>query len=290
MVDILLRLIMKERTVQKTVRAAPSTASVKPLRPHSPELHPGPDIEKTAASEVTLTNTISSTPDSISLADSTSVSKVSRLPVMLRLLFSARFMVAVWGIMVLAMAYTGFETVLPMAVNKVFGWDSEGGGLIFLPLSLPSLFGPLVGRFTDRYGGRWVTAAAFTIICPGLILLRLVNENSINHKVLICALLVVIGSCLTLILEPLFAEITGRATKLEALDAGALGSEIVGRGYYAQAYAHFNWAWALGNTLGPILFGFMAEAASWKTAMLSMGVICGASAVPMALWIDGWVL
>ena len=291
LVDILLRLVMKERTVLKTLRTPQPSESAKPLKPRLLAPSAGPDVEKTATAKTTITDTVSSTPDDISLATSTCPSStVSRLPVMLRLLFSARFVIAIWGIMVLAMVYTGFETVLPMAVHKVFGWDSEGGGLIFLPLSLPSLLGPLVGKFTDRYGGRWVTAAAFTIICPALILLRLVKENSIGHKVLVCALLVLIGSCLTLILEPLFAEITGRATKLEALDASIMGSKMVGRGYYAQAYAHFNWAWASGNTLGPILSGFIAEAAGWKTAMVCMGILCGVSAIPMALWIDGWVL
>ncbi|EME42532.1 hypothetical protein DOTSEDRAFT_73392 [Dothistroma septosporum NZE10] len=294
LVDIMLRLIVKEKPVQKTVRPTRSYASVsRPLKSRVRGPGIARDIEKVApvenALEVALHDPVSSPQDSLSLSTSTCPSEVSRLPVMLRLLLSTRFAVAVWGIFVLAVVYTGFETVLPLTVKKVFGWNAEGGGLAFVPLSLPSLFGPLVGKFTDRHGGRWITAGAFVTICPTLILLRLINENNMKHKVLLCALLVIIGICLTLTLEPLFAEITGRATRLEAVDAGALGGTTVGRGYYVLAYAHFNWAWSLGNTLGPILSGFIVDAAGWKTAMLAMGVLAGTSAIPIFLWIDGWV-
>ena len=125
----------------------------------------------------------------------------------------------------------------------------------------------------------------FLIMCISLVLLRLVEQDRPDQKALLCILLVLIGSCMTLALEPLLAEITGGATRLDAEDAAA---GVIGTGSYGQAYALFNMAWAGGNTVGPLGAGFIIEQAGWKTMTWPLGLLSGVTAVPVLLWCGGW--
>ena len=97
-----------------------------------------------------------------------------KLPAVLRLLSSRRLCVALWPSFAIGTIFAGLETVLPIHTQETFGWDSEGAGLIFLPLTLPSFLGPLVGRICDRFGSRWPMTAGFLCLCPILTLLRCV--------------------------------------------------------------------------------------------------------------------
>ncbi|KAF2208972.1 hypothetical protein CERZMDRAFT_48274 [Cercospora zeae-maydis SCOH1-5] len=212
----------------------------------------------------------------------------SKKPAMIRILFSSRFLVALWGVFTLSAVFAGFETVLPITVNELFGWDAESSGAVFLPLSLPAIAGPLIGKLTDKYGGRWFLAGAFLVLCPALVILRVVDQDTSGQKAILIVLLLIIGCCLAIILEPLFGEIAHRSRELarEDLDAG----EDCPRGYYGQAYGFFNMAWALGDTLGPLLCGFVVEARGWAMGTLALGVLCGVTAVPVVMFCDGWLL
>ncbi|KAM3424052.1 hypothetical protein BST61_g11397 [Cercospora zeina] len=212
----------------------------------------------------------------------------SNKPAMIRILCSWRFLVALWGVFILSMVFAGFETVLSITVNELFGWDAESSGSVFLPLSLPAIAGPLIGKLTDKYGGRWFLAGAFLVLCPVLIVLRVVDQDTSGQKAILIILLSLIGCCLAVILEPLFGEIAHRSRELaqEDLDAG----KDCQRSYYGQAYGFFNMAWALGDTLGPILCGFVVEARGWAMGTMTLGVLCGVTAVPVVMFCDGWML
>ncbi|KAF7185138.1 putative MFS-type transporter C18.02 [Pseudocercospora fuligena] len=202
--DIVFRLIMKERSSSTARNGRPT------------------DLERKGQAN-TVIETHELAEENLSMASTIVSSSVNpKIPAMIRLLFSVRFLVALWGILVLAAVFSGFETVLPLHVNEIFGWDAEGSGLIFLPLSLPALLGPLIGKVTDRYGGRWFVAGAFVALCPSLVLMRLVKENTLAQKALLVALLIIVGFCLTIILEPLFAEVALRSDQLrkQEIDAG----------------------------------------------------------------------
>ena len=67
---------------------------------------------------------------------------------------------------------------------------------------------------------------------PPWILLRLVTYNSIRQKVLLCALLALIGLALACVFPPLMAEITYVVEAKEKAYPGRYGSN----GAYAQAY------------------------------------------------------
>lgn len=270
--DILLRLIMVEQ-VPMTFDMKTKAAVIE----NDVELGPAP-LKKTPTISI----------DQISIASDTTLgptSAPSKFPAILRLLYSARFIAAIWGTMVLAATFSAFQAVLPLMVHETFSWDAIGAGLIFLPLSLPAIAGPVIGKFTDRLGGRWFALAGFVLLCISLVLLRFITTDSTEHKALLCVLLVMVGSCMALILEPLMAEITSGASRLDKRDRDA-GFEVLGS--YSQALALFNMAWASGNAVGPVLGGLVMEAAGWQTMTWTLGLLAGISAVPVGLWIDGW--
>ena len=89
-----------------------------------------------------------------------------RLPAVLRLLSSRRICVALWASFAIGTIFASLQTVLPIHMQEAFGWDSEGAGLIFLPLTLPSFLGPLVGWICDRFGPRWPMTVGFLCLCP----------------------------------------------------------------------------------------------------------------------------
>lgn len=211
----------------------------------------------------------------------------SRVPAVFRLLYSTRFCVNLWGIFILATVFTAFETVLPITVETLFGWTSTEAGLIFLPFSFPSLFGMVIGKLTDRVGGRWFIFTSMVVLSPALISLRFVEQNASADKVLLIVLLLLAGTCQTMSLEPLFAEVARRATELQEHDTQK-GRDI-GNGYYAQAYSHFSMAWSLGNTVGPIMAGYLNLASGFETTTLALGLLCATSAVPLLLHSDGWL-
>ncbi len=209
-----------------------------------------------------------------------------QLPAVLTLLSSRRLLSALWGTLVEGAIFSGLETVLPLQTQAAFGWDSEGGGLIFLPLTLTAFLGPAVGWLCDRYGPRWPTFVGFFLLCPVLTLLRLVDHDTLGQKVLLCALLALVGCCFTLTLDPLMAEIAYTVEQKAKDDPETYGS--AGKAY-AQAFALFNMAFSIGNTVGPLCAGLVRDAAGWGTMSWALGLLGGVTAIPTGLWCGGWI-
>ncbi|KAF2095421.1 MFS general substrate transporter [Rhizodiscina lignyota] len=220
----------------------------------------------------------------------TSDSPASHLPPMISLLASRRLLTGLWDVMVIAALMTSFDAVLPLFVKKTFGWTSLGAGLVYLPIVIPSFLSPLVGWASDRYGPRWLATAGFLTAAPWLILLRLVDHNSIGQKVLLCTMLALFGFSLDLVFPPVMAEIS---SVVEAKEASAkrrgMGSPFGKGGAYAQAYALFNTAFAAGAMIGPFWAGFVVENAGWGTMAWSLGLLSAISAVPTFIWAGGSV-
>jgi len=101
----------------------------------------------------------------------------------------------------------------------------------------------------DRYGARWLTVTGFVIAVPFWLLLRLVTFDSLNQKVLFCALLSLIGVSLTLVLPPLMAEVSYIIEAKEKQHPGIYGPS----GAFAQAYGLLIAAFAAGTLIGPIV-------------------------------------
>lgn len=220
------------------------------------------------------------TPSNLSLTQRV----VARLPPVVFLFGSRRILAVLWACTMQASLLTSFDATLPLFVKSTFGWDSIGAGLVFLPVVLASFIGPVIGKLSDKYGPRWLATSGFILACPFLILLRLVNENNINHKVMLCAFLALIGLGLTLALTPIMAEISYAVdAKAKRRPPGFFGKN----GAYAQAYGLFNMAWACGSMIGPLLGGLVNNSEGWPTATLILGCVSIFTALPTVIWTGG---
>lgn len=209
---------------------------------------------------------------------------IKHLPPVVFLFGSRRVLCAMWACVMQSTLLTAFDSILPLFVRDTFGWNSTGAGLIFLPIVVATFMGPVIGKMSDKYGPRWLATSGFVVACPFLILLRLIDHNTIGQKVLLCALLALIGLGLTLALTPVMAEI---AYAVEAKAARHPPGFFGKNGAYAQAYALFNMAWAAGSMIGPLLAGLVNETHGWPTATLILGCVSIFTAVPTAIWTGG---
>ncbi|KAL8713309.1 MAG: hypothetical protein Q9220_002508 [cf. Caloplaca sp. 1 TL-2023] len=201
------------------------------------------------------------------------------------LLSSRRLLSALFCALVQSALLAAWDAVLPLRVNHLFGWKSLGAGLIFLPLVLPSFFAPLVGAFADRYGARLPTSIGFLLAAPFLILLRIIDHSGREQVVVLCVLLALLGTALTIVMTPLLAEITYILDAKEEHHPGLFGE----KGAYAQAYGLFNCAFAGGMLVGPLWAGAVVDKGGWGTMCLSLGVLAVFSAMPALLFTNGWI-
>ena len=200
----------------------------------------------------------------------------TRQPTVLVLLRTPRLIAALWACLVVATLLTSFDSVLPLYVSRTFHWDSLGAGLIFLSVCVPTFLEPVIGWLSDRYGTRWLAAGGFLGAMPFYVLLRFVTYNSLEQKVLLCALLTLIGVTVSLVMAPMMAEITRIVEAVEQERPGIFGDS----GAYAQGYALFNVAWAGGTLVGPIWGGYVVGEAGWGTMGWSLGLLSAVTAVP----------
>lgn len=208
-----------------------------------------------------------------------------QLHALLTLTLSKRMIVALLGVCIQATVFTGFETVLALYVEEIFGYGSFEAGLMFIPLTIPSFFAPLLGRVIDRTTPRWALVLGFLWLCPVLVVTRFVTHNSRGQKILICSLLTFIGLGLTAVLNPLMAEISYVAEKRGSTYARGLGKSGNGHsGAFAQAYALFLMAYSAGNIVGPLIAGLIKDREGWGTMCLVLGLLSGMAAVPCFVW------
>jgi MFS family permease len=208
------------------------------------------------------------------------------LPPVITLLRIPRLLVALLGCAVNSNSLGAFDSVLPLHVQQVFGWSSTGAGLIFICLVVPALFGPLIGWISDRYGTRTLTTVGLFASVPVWVCLRFVTYNTIGQKVLLCALLAMLGLFMTMIMAPLMAEIDHCLTVEEKKNPGSLGKT----GAAAQGFGLFNFAYAIGSIVGPLWAGFVNDTAGWETMTWSLGLLSGVAAFPVLWWTGGRIM
>ncbi|KAF4441231.1 hypothetical protein F53441_12080 [Fusarium austroafricanum] len=264
-VDIALRLVIIE---------------VKDAKKWLVESEPIPPADPEGAVEQSRTEKNEDVPTRVIDDQEKDVSDPSRSPIktLVKLLRQPRFLAALWGTFVQALINTALESTLPLLTHEVFGWDSIGAGLIFLPLILPSFLGPVVGMVGDRYGPKWLASFGFLFATPFIVCLMFVDENTIQDKILLCGLLVGVGITMACIFGPLMAEITWAVQ-------GEDGTE--GAGQIAQAYGLYNMAYSGGSLVGPIMGGMVKDSAGWATVGWSLGIIVFVSSVPTGLYTGG---
>ena len=200
---------------------------------------------------------------------------------MFYLLRSRRVLAALWACLLQASLQTSFDAVLPLFVRSTFHWDSLGAGLIYLPLVMGFFLGPAIGAVSDKHGARWIATSGFLIACPALILLRLVQYNTLVQKGLLCVLLAIIGFSLALVWTPIMVEIAFAVdAEVQKHPEGFFGTH----GGTAQAYGLTNLAWASGGCIGPLVAGMTVTGASWDVMTLILGCLSILGAIPTAIW------
>lgn len=213
-------------------------------------------------------------------------------------LATRRFLVILGGICVSSAFYSAFDTVsscspysqdlsdrreqiLPLQTVHAFHWDSTGSGLIFLPLSLPTLLSPLLGRAVDKFGTRIVALTGFIAGLPCYVALSFVRSNTIGHKTLMCFSLFGMGLCLIAQMIPLMTEVSKVVDR-----KGDNEGEGSGNGTVATGYALFNAAYASGIVLGAFLGGLATEELGWRVTTLLLGAVSLTAAIPLWLTPD----
>jgi len=199
------------------------------------------------------------------------------------LLKSRRMLAALFGTVIQAGIMFAFDTVIPLFVKETFEWSSTAAGLIFFCIFLPGFVSPWVGQLADRHGSKWLSLAGFVASLPLLVCLRFVTDNTTGHKVLLGALLALMGLTLTLSNVPLMAEITFAIEAKEANHPGIFGE----KGAYGVGYGLFTTSFALGGTAGSLMAGYVNADAGWSTMTWSLAIWCAAGAVDVALWVGG---
>jgi MFS family permease len=204
---------------------------------------------------------------------------VAAIKPFIQLLSKPRLLAALWGTLVHSVIQTSFDSTLPLLVESTFHWDSIGAGLVFLPIVLPSVLGPLIGALGDRYGPKWLATGGFLFATPFLVCLRFVAENKIEDKVMLCGLLVGVGIAIALVFGPLMAEITWSVTE------DGSNKEAMSAAPYAQAYGLYNMAFSGGALVGPLVGGLIRNSAGWPTVCWVLGLITVFTAVTQFFWV-----
>lgn len=203
------------------------------------------------------------------------------------LLGSPRILVAVWGNFIISTILTSFDSVLPLFTHETFGWKQSGQGLVFLPLMIPHILSPVTGSIVDQHprACRYMTAGAFLLFLPAMVLLGCVTDNSVQHQVLLCTLLSLIGVCIVIALPPLDAEVFRAVEEKEQETLSIFGKG----GAVGLAFGLASMGFAAGSLVGPVFAGFIRLQAGWGTMSWALGLMAGATSLPTLLFMGGWI-
>ncbi|PYH96639.1 MFS transporter [Aspergillus ellipticus CBS 707.79] len=205
----------------------------------------------------------------------------------LTLLASDRMIVTIWAYFIVSVILTSFDSVLPLFVEDTFGWGQTGQGVIFIPLSVPHITDPLFGIINDKFvkARRYMAAGALFASVPFMVLLRLVTHDSMGQKVLLCALLALVGLCVASLMPPLLVEASYIVQEKEEQTPNIFGKG----GAMALSYGILNTAYAAGMIVGPFFAGFIRQSAGWATMTWALALLTGVSGFPILFFLGGFV-
>ena len=283
-VDAVLRLVMIEK------RVAQKWLEAEVVRPNIPNNFPehNPPASPTRCPELfDSSNAISGTSDErVNGLRASSQILHPKIPPTLRFLLSFRILVGITGGLLQLSLNVAFDSTLPLVVNALFGWQQTGQGLIFITILLPSLLQPIFGAISDRYqqGRRLLAAGGCLLATPAYVLLRLVTQDTLGQKILLCALLIVIGLAMAIAMPAIIAEIGATVADAEKNDPQAIKGSVI-----ATGWSLVNAAYAAGCLIGPLFAGLIRDAAGWQTTTWCLGLLSAVTGVFLLLCLGGWI-
>lgn len=114
---------------------------------------------------------------------------------------------------------------------------------------------------------------------PLLVCLRFVTEDTLGHKVLLGALLSLLGVTLVFANTPLMSEISYAIAAEEAKDPEAFGQGSA----YGLGYGLFCTSFALGGSIGSLMSGYVMAGRGWNTLTWALAVWTAGGAVVVGL-------
>jgi MFS family permease len=284
-----LRLVMIEKKVaQKWLDAEAVQPDTLDVRPESASPSPASLIPCPESSDISNTVTGNGDEGTNAVTPPSSLIPHHRLPPILRLLLSFRMLVSLAGGLLQSSLNVAFDSTLPLIVRELFGWQQTGQGLIFITILLPSLLQPVFGAMTDRFqqGRRLLAAGGCLLATRAYVLLRLVTQDTLGQKALLCVLLVIVGLAMAIAMPALIAEIGAIVADTEKNDPQAI---ITKRSVVATGWSLVNAAYAAGCLIGPLYAGLILNAAGWQTMTWCLGLLSALTGVFMLLCLGGWI-
>ncbi|RAL13504.1 MFS transporter [Aspergillus homomorphus CBS 101889] len=297
--DIVLRLVMIEKKYavrwqqQQQQQQAPLKNETQnpPRSPSSTSSSPSSasgttETKPTDAAPSSTTTTQQPTPPSSPIQTPPKQKHHQQNPIT-TLLSSPRMAVTLWAYFIISVVLSSFDSVLPLFVEETFHWDQLGQGLIFIPISIPHILDPVVGYLNDKFPTirRYLAAGALFATIPPMVAMRCVTDDTTSQKVLLCALLVLVGACIATLMPPVLVEASYIVQEKEERTP-----EIFGKGgAMALAYGILNVAFAAGTIVGPFFAGFIRESAGWGTMTWAMALLTGVSGIPVLLLLGGFL-
>lgn len=197
------------------------------------------------------------------------------------LLSIPKILLGLWSYFIVSIAFTSFDSSLPLFVRDTFGWHQLGQGLIFLPISITQVFDPIVGSICDKFpkSRRYIVSIAFIGAAAAFFSLRIVTHDSFAQKVWLCGLLLLLGLSLSFVISPILLSIDEALEDKEKESPGSFGKG----GAVALAYGLVNSAFAAGALMGPFVGGYVRSIAGWDTMTFVLGTINVVTGV--AMWV-----
>ena len=220
------------------------------------------------------------------ITDKTYSAIYQRAPILHPVLHS-RTLAAILLTITQAFLLATFDATVPLEASRLFNFTSLQSGLLFIPLTLPSLLlGPLTGRMVDKYGTKSAAVLGSFTIIPSLILLRLPHSstNQTPQLVLISILLVFTSASVTLLGSPGLVEASYVTEQFHVQNPGLFKEE---GGPFAKLYAVNSMGFSFGLTIGPVVAGWLRERIGWGNMLAVVAVYCAVVGVVCLLYLGG---
>ena len=129
-----------------------------------------------------------------------------------------------------------------------------------------------------------LAAGGCLLATPAYVLLRLVTQDTLAQKALLCVLLVIIGLAMAIAMPAIIAEIGAIVADVEKNDPQAIKRSVI-----ATGWSLVNAAYAAGCLIGPLFAGLIRNAAGWQTATWCLGLLSAITGVFLLLCLGGWI-